>query len=47
MQILTIHKGFEAFQSKFEPFKPNSKHLNANSKPSNDIQLVLDGTVYF
>jgi len=30
MQILTIQKGFEAF----EPFQPNS---NANSNPSNEI----------
>ena len=27
MQILTIRKGFEIFECKFEPFKKDSKHL--------------------
>ena len=31
MQILTIQKGFEAFEWKFEPFERVSKHSNANS----------------
>ena len=33
MQIPTIQKGFEAFE-------PNSKHSNANSNPSNEIQSI-------
>ena len=31
MQILTLRKGFEAFECKFEQFERNSKHSNANS----------------
>jgi len=29
MQILTIRKGFEAFESEFEPLVRDSKHSNA------------------
>ena len=31
-QIRMIWKRFKMFECKFEPFKPNSKHLNANLK---------------
>ena len=34
MQILTIQKGLEAFEYKFEPLEWDSKHLNANSNHS-------------
>ena len=48
MQILTIQKGFEAFECKFkrdsdckfEPFKRDSKHSNANSNHSNEIRSI-------
>ena len=47
MQILTIQKGFEAFECKFEPFEckfePFGKDLkrsNANSNPSNKIWSI-------
>jgi len=40
MQILTIQKGFETFECKFEPFEPNLKHLNANSNHSKGIQSI-------
>jgi len=31
MQILTIQKGFKAFESKFELFEKDSKHSNTIS----------------
>ena len=31
MQILTIQKGFEAFECKFESFEIDLKYSNANS----------------
>ena len=37
MQILTIRKGFEAFQCKFEPFERDS---NANSNHSKGIRSI-------
>ena len=37
-QILTFRKEFKAFESKFEPFKQDSKHLNANCIHSKGIQ---------
>ena len=38
MQILTIPKGFEAFELKFETFERDS---NANSNHSKGIQSIL------
>ena len=38
MQILTIPKGFETFEFKFETFKRDS---NANSNHSKGIQSIL------
>ena len=38
MRILTIPKGFEAFQCKLEPFERDSKNSNANSNHSKRIQ---------
>jgi len=40
IQILTIRKGFEAFECKFEPFKRDSKHSNANSNHWNQIPSI-------
>ena len=40
MQILTIRKGFEAFEYKFEPFERDSKHLNANSNHSKGFRSI-------
>ena len=40
MQILTIQKGFNAFQGKFEPLEWDLKHSNANSKHSKDIRSI-------
>ena len=40
IQIRTIQKGFEAFESKFEPFKKDSKHSNGNSKHSKRIRRI-------
>ena len=37
MQILTIRKGFETFECKFEPFERDLKDSNANSKYSKGI----------
>ena len=40
IQILTIRKGFEAFECKFEPFERDSKYSNANSNHSKGIQSI-------
>jgi len=40
MQILTIRKGWEAFESNFEPFERDSKLSNPNSNPSNEIGSI-------
>ena len=40
MQIWTIQKGFEAFDSKFEPFEIDSKHSNACSNHSKGIWSI-------
>ena len=40
MQIPTLPKGLDAFECKFEPFKRDSKHSNANSNYSNRIQSI-------
>ena len=40
MQILTIRKGFKAFECKFEPFKTDLKHSNANSNISKGIESI-------
>ena len=40
MQIRTIRKGFEAFESKFEPLERDSKHSNANSNHSKGIRSI-------
>ena len=40
MQIQTIGKRFEAFQSKFEPLQRDSKHSDANSSHSKGIQSI-------
>ena len=40
MQILTIRKGFEAFECKFEPFDRDLKHLNANSNHLKGIRSI-------
>ena len=40
MQILTIRKGFEAFDCKFQPFESVSKLSNANSNISKAIQSI-------
>ena len=46
MQILTIRKGYKAFEFKLEPFQPNSKHLNANSNTLNEIRDSKDSNAY-
>ena len=40
MQILTIRKGFEAFELKLKPLKKDSKHSNENSNHSKWIQGI-------
>ena len=40
MQILTIRKAFEAFESKFESFERDSKHLHQISNASNEIESI-------
>ena len=40
MQILTIRKGFEAFDRKLEPFETDLSHLNANSNHSKRIWSI-------
>jgi len=40
MQILIIRTGLEEFECKFEPFKRNYKHSNANSNHSNWIRRI-------
>ena len=40
IEILTIGKEFEAFECKFEPFKRDSKHSNANSNRSKGIPSI-------
>ena len=40
IQILTIRKGFKAFECKFEPFESDSKHSNAKSNHSNQIRHI-------
>ena len=40
MQILTVRKGFEAFECKFEPFEKDSKGSNANSNHSKGIRSI-------
>ena len=40
MQILTIRRGFEAFEWKFEPLEKDAKHSNANSNHSKGIQRI-------
>ena len=41
MQIQTIRTTFKALECKFQPFKRDSNHSNANSNRSNDIQTIL------
>ena len=43
MQILTIRKGFKAFECKFEPFEPNFKDLNAILNIRMQILIVRKG----
>ena len=40
IQSLTIRKGFEAFEYKFEPFERDSKHSNVNSNLSKGIRSI-------
>ena len=40
IQIRTIRKEFEAFESKFDQLVRNSKHSNANSNLSKEIQSI-------
>ena len=40
MQILPIWKGFEAFESQFDLFERDSKHLNPNSIYSKGIRSI-------
>jgi len=40
MLILTIGKGFEAFECKFKLFEWESKHSKANSSHSKEIQCI-------
>ena len=44
MQILTIRKGFEAFECKFEPFERDSKLSTPNS---NDSKGILSFQIQF
>ena len=37
---ITIRKGFEAFEWKFEPFEKDLKHSNANSNISKGIRSI-------
>ena len=41
MQILTIRKGFEAFESKLELFEKVLKHSNANSNDLKGIRMQI------
>jgi len=41
MQTRSIWTRFETFKCNFWPFKKDSKHLNANSNHSNEIQSIL------
>ena len=41
MEIRTIRKGFEAFESKFESFERDSNHSNPNSNHSKGIRSIL------
>ena len=40
MKFLTIRKGLEAFEFKFEPFQRDSKHSNANLNLSKGIRSI-------
>ena len=40
LRILTIRKGFKAFECKFYPFEMDLKHSYANSNPSNEIRSI-------
>ena len=40
MQILTIRKGFEELECKFEPFEKDLKHSYENSNASNEIRSI-------
>ena len=40
MQIITIQKGFEAFECKFEAFESDSKYSNANSNHLKGIRSI-------
>ena len=40
MQIRTIQKGFEVFESKFDPLKRDSMHSNTNSNHSKGIGTI-------
>ena len=40
IQHQTTRKGFEAFNSKFEPLESDSKHSNANSNHSKEIRSI-------
>ena len=40
IQILTIQKGFEAFECKFKPFERDSKHSNPNSNYLKGIRKI-------
>ena len=40
MQIRSIQKGFEAFESKFEPIETDCKNSNANSNHSKGIRSI-------
>ena len=40
MQILTIRKGFEIFECKFEPFDRELKHSSANSNHLKGIRSI-------
>ena len=43
MQILTIRKGFEAFECKFEPFERDLKHSNAKSNHPKGSRTIPKG----
>ena len=43
MQIQTIRTGFKAFEWKFQSFERDWKHLNTNSKHSNEIRSIRMG----
>ena len=40
MQIQTIWKAFETFESKFEPYKRDSRNLNPKSNHSKGIRSI-------